>query len=161
MCRRVTAALTAAVVTLILATGGAASSNGLGQQYPSLTPPSISGTTRVPSLLTASTGTWQGKNLTSAYQWLRCDSVGANCGAIGGATGSSHTLTTADVGFTLRVTMVATNRYGSAAATSAAWRPAFAAVRVTHATQQVTPARASVPPATKASPRLMSQCQIG
>jgi hypothetical protein len=120
MSRRITAVLTAAAVTVILVTGGASSANRPGQQPPrNLTPPTITGTARVSNPLTTSTGTWQGKSLRFAYQWLRCDSAGANCSAIGGATVSTYTVTTADVDHTLRVIATATNRYGSAAATSA------------------------------------------
>src|SRR5213592_4906588 len=101
MSRRIMAAVTAAVVAVILATGGASGANG--QQIPrNVTPPSISGTPRVPNPLTASTGTWQGKNLQFAYRWLRCDSTGAACSAISGATSSTYALTTTDVGHTLR-----------------------------------------------------------
>src|SRR5437868_2559330 len=104
MSRRITAVI-CAVVTLVLATGGASGgSRAHGQQAPNnLTPPSISGTAQVPNTLTASTGTWQGKVLKSAYQWLRCDSNGASCTAISGVRSSTDTLSTADVGDTLRV----------------------------------------------------------
>src|SRR5215212_2519443 len=113
MSRRIPAAAIATVVAVILATGGASGANG--QQAPrNVTPPSISGTARVPNALSASTGTWQGKNLQFAYRWLRCDSSGAACSGIGGATGSTYTLTATDVGHTLRVTVTATNRWGSA-----------------------------------------------
>src|SRR5213079_2241142 len=43
----------------------------------------------------------------------------ASCSAIGGATASTDSLTSADAGSTLRVTVTATNRNGSAVATSA------------------------------------------
>src|SRR5438270_362715 len=121
MSRRITAALTVAAVAMTLAAGGASgNSSPQGQQPPSnLTLPSISGTAQVPNTLTTSTGTWQGKNLSYAYQWLRCSSTGASCTAISGATSSTHLLSTADVGFTLRVTAIASNRNGSTAATSA------------------------------------------
>jgi hypothetical protein len=121
MSRRITAALAAAAVTLILASGGASGrSNAPGQQLPqNLTLPSISGSTVLPNTLTAGTGTWKGKGLKFAYQWLRCDSGGASCSAITSATGSAKTLSTADVGSTLRVIVTASNRNGSAAATSA------------------------------------------
>jgi hypothetical protein len=119
--RRITAALGAAAVTLILATGGASGRAGApGQQAPvDKTPPSISGSAQVANVLTASTGTWQGKALKFAYQWLRCDAVGASCSAISGATGSSKMLSSADIASTLRVIVTASNKNGSTAATSA------------------------------------------
>jgi hypothetical protein len=121
MSRRITAALAAAAVTLILASGGASGrSTAPGQQLPkNQTLPSVSGTALVPNTLTASTGSWQGKGLKFAYQWLRCDSAGASCSAITGATGSAETLSTADAARTLRVIVTASNQNGSTAATSA------------------------------------------
>jgi Hypothetical glycosyl hydrolase family 15 len=120
MSRRITA-VTAAALTLVLATAVASGgSRSPGKQPPkNQTPPSISGSAQVPNTLTANTGTWQGKALRYAYQWLRCDSTGAGCSAIGGATSSTKALSTADVGRTLRVIVTASNRNGSAAATSA------------------------------------------
>jgi hypothetical protein len=79
------------------------------------TPPSISGTLVDGSTLTASPGVWSGQPApTLAYQWLRCDSSGASCVPIGGATGSTYTLVTADVGSTVAVAVTATNTVGSA-----------------------------------------------
>ena len=48
------------------------------------------------------------------YQWRRCDSAGANCADIAGATASTYTLTPADVGTTIRVVVTATNAAGTA-----------------------------------------------
>jgi hypothetical protein len=82
-------------------------------------PPVISGTAQEGQTVTASSGTWTGTQpITYAYQWLRCDSTGANCAAIDAATSSSHAVTSTDVGNTLRVKVTATNSVGSAAATS-------------------------------------------
>jgi len=120
MSRHITA-LTAAAVTLVLATGTASGGHGGGGQTPpqNLTPPAISGNLQVPNTLTASNGTWRGNALRYAYQWLACDANGANCSAIGGATSSTETLVAGLVGDTLRVLVTASNRNGSAAATSA------------------------------------------
>ena len=119
MSRRITAAI-AAAVTVVLATAVASGgSRAPGQQPPkNQTPPSIKGDAQVPNIVSASTGTWQGKTLKYAYQWLRCDLSGAACAAVGGATTSTKTLSSADVGQTLRVIVTASNRNGSAAATS-------------------------------------------
>jgi Polysaccharide lyase len=121
MSRRITAALAAAAVTLILASGGASGrSTAPGQQLPkNQTLPTVSGSAVVSNTLTAGTGSWQGKGLKFAYQWLRCDSAGASCSAISGATGSAETLSTADAARTLRVIVTASNQKGSTAATSA------------------------------------------
>jgi hypothetical protein len=56
--------------------------------------------------------------LNFAYQWQRCDSTGAGCANIAGATTSSYTLATADIGSTLRVSVTALNAGGSTLAAS-------------------------------------------
>jgi len=84
-------------------------------------PPTITGTPQDGQTLSASTGSWSGTQpITYGYQWQRCDSGGANCAPITGATGPTYTATSADVGRTLRVVVTGTNSAGSASATSAA-----------------------------------------
>jgi len=81
--------------------------------------PSVGGTAQVGQPLTGSAGTWTGSSpMGFAYQWERCDSSGASCAAISGATGASYQLVSTDAGATLRFTVVASNAYGSATATS-------------------------------------------
>ncbi len=81
--------------------------------------PTISGTTRDTQTLTATNGTWTGSApLTYTYQWQRCNAAGASCADIAGSTAVTRTLTSADVGSTLRVRVTATNVAGSAQATS-------------------------------------------
>jgi hypothetical protein len=81
--------------------------------------PTISGTPRVGQVLTASNGTFTGDQpITYTYQWQRCDQNGSSCSNIVGATGQTYTLTSADVGRTLRVVVTATNARGSTPATS-------------------------------------------
>ena len=82
-------------------------------------PPAISGTPRAGASVTASTGTWSGSPTAYAYQWSRCDSAGAGCAQIPGATSSAYTAATTDVGATLRVAVTASNTGGSATASSA------------------------------------------
>src|SRR5207248_98801 len=81
--------------------------------------PTVSGTTSVGSVLKATTGTWSNSPSSYAYSWRRCDSGGANCSAISGATTSSYTLTSSDLNFTERVVVTATNTAGSGSATIA------------------------------------------
>ena len=70
--------------------------------------------------VTVTNGTWQGTGpSTYTTVWQRCNSSGASCAAISGATGSSYTPTAADVGHTLVVVVTATNVDGSVASTSA------------------------------------------
>ena len=81
--------------------------------------PIISGSAVEGNALAAQPGSWVGAlPITFGYQWLRCNKNGAGCGAIGGATGSSYTLTASDVGRRVRVTVTATNSDGAVSATS-------------------------------------------
>jgi subtilisin family serine protease len=94
----------------------------------SITPPSITGAqsqTAHPSpepqqgqTLTATTGDWDYSPTSYTYQWSRCDSTGANCTSIGGASGSSYVPLSADVGSTLKIAVTATNSNGSTTAFS-------------------------------------------
>jgi hypothetical protein len=79
--------------------------------------PVISGTVQDGQNLTASTGTWSNSPTKFAYQWLRCDSAGNSCATIG--SGQMQRLTSSDVGHTIRVTVSATNQFGTSKATSA------------------------------------------
>jgi hypothetical protein len=81
--------------------------------------PTISGTARVGEELTADNGTWSGAPDRFAYQWQRCDTNGASCADVAGATGKSYGVRAADAQHRLRVVVVATNGAGSTSATSA------------------------------------------
>ena len=86
--------------------------------------PSIAGTAKQGSALTASPGTWSGTNggispMTFTYQWQRCDQDGASCQAIAGATKPAYTTSAQDSGFRLVVRVTATNRGGSQTVDSA------------------------------------------
>jgi hypothetical protein len=67
--------------------------------------PGISGTLRQGSTVKASAGGWSStlKILVYHFQWFRCDTKGANCTGIVGASNSSYVLVGADVGHTLLV----------------------------------------------------------
>ena len=79
-------------------------------------------------MMNASPGSWTGSTpMSYAYQWRRCDSNGTGCADIAGANGQSYSVTSADVGGTLRVTVTASNGYGSSAATSGASAAVLAA----------------------------------
>jgi hypothetical protein len=83
--------------------------------------PALSGTAQEGQGMKTTTGTWTGTTpLAYAYQWQRCDSTGGSCASISGATSSSYTVATADVGKTLRAKVTASNIAGSASASSAA-----------------------------------------
>jgi hypothetical protein len=82
-------------------------------------PPTISGTPELGQTLTASAGTWSGRQpITFSLQWQRCDKVGGNCATIAGATAATYVLAEADLDHTLRIAVTARNRVGSASRTS-------------------------------------------
>jgi len=81
--------------------------------------PTISGEARVGEELTADEGSWTNNPTAYTYQWQRCDIDAASCFVVLGANGKTYGVRTADVGFRLRVRVVARNANGSGAATSA------------------------------------------
>jgi hypothetical protein len=81
--------------------------------------PVVSGSAQQGQVLSTSNGSWSNSPSSYAYKWEDCDSSGAGCVVIGGATGSSYTLAAGDVGHTVRSVVTASNAGGSAAASSA------------------------------------------
>jgi hypothetical protein len=79
--------------------------------------PTIGGDAVEGGTLVAAPGSWSDANAQLAYQWLRCDATGT-CTPIDGATGSSLSLTSADVGSTIQLVVTAANAGGSASATA-------------------------------------------
>jgi hypothetical protein len=69
--------------------------------------------------LSGNRGTWTSTaTITYAYSWQRCDTSGGNCAAIGGATSTSYTVTSADLGNQLRFAVTATNTDGKTSQSS-------------------------------------------
>ena len=66
------------------------------------------------------TGSWNNKPTSYAYQWQRCNAAGAECANISGATKSTYSLVEADIAKTLVVKVTATNAAGSTSAFSKA-----------------------------------------
>ena len=87
----------------------------VGQQFTpvSTVPPTIAGTPQQGQTLTASTGTFS-MTPTFTYAWQRCDAAGAACADIVGATASTYVVAPEDAATTLRVTITAKNRFGTA-----------------------------------------------
>ncbi len=81
-------------------------------------PPTINGQAVQGQTLSAGTGSWSGAPTSYAYQWQDCNSSGASCSSISGATASSYTLQASDVGDTVRVAVTASNAGGSGSASS-------------------------------------------
>jgi fibronectin type 3 domain-containing protein len=82
--------------------------------------PTITGTALQNQTLTEHNGTWANNPTSFAIQWQRCDTKGANCSPISGATAQTYTLASGDVGSTIRVAVTATNSGGSSAPASSA-----------------------------------------
>ena len=76
-------------------------------------PPTISGTAQQGQTLTEDNGSWTNEPTSFAYQWQQCDSSGASCVAISGATSQTYVPVAADVGHTLRVQETASNAGGA------------------------------------------------
>ncbi|HEY3758592.1 MAG TPA: hypothetical protein VGL37_02435 [Solirubrobacteraceae bacterium] len=103
--------------------------------------PQISGTTTAGDTLTTTKGTWKGYTAGYTYRWQDCNSSGASCVNIAGATAASHTLTSSDVAHTIRVTVTAANKGGRTSATSAA----TATVAAAAAQQPAAPTNTAMP----------------
>jgi hypothetical protein len=80
--------------------------------------PTITGSAIKGDVLTAHTGTWGPTGLTFGYVWLACS--GSTCTPISGATATTFTLTTNQVGDTIELQVTGTNADGSLVKTSAA-----------------------------------------
>jgi hypothetical protein len=93
-----------------------------GLLFGPLTVPTISPSSGLAEgvIVTASNGTWTSSPTSYGYQWQRCNSVGASCASISGATSQTYTVTSSDNGFTLRVAVTATASSGSGTSTSGA-----------------------------------------
>jgi hypothetical protein len=77
------------------------------------TTPIIAGTTATGQTLTLSHGSWAYSPTAFGDQWERCDNGGNGCNPIAGATAATYTLTSADIGSTIRVAETATNPAGT------------------------------------------------
>jgi hypothetical protein len=117
------AGVAVAAVVLGAASGVAAPNTAAQAQYAprNTKAPTISGTaTEGQTLSITSNGSWASTTGVSyAYQWQRCDTSGAHCSTISGATSNQYKLTSADVGHTMRGVVVARNNDGGTSATSA------------------------------------------
>jgi hypothetical protein len=92
---------------------------GCGPVPVNTSPPTVSGDMISGHQLTADPGKWTG-NPTFTYQWRRCDSSGANCTDIPGATDKTYTVTDPDVGSAIIVHVTATSPGGGSATADSA-----------------------------------------
>lgn len=105
------------IVALAVLAGSVLAASAAGP--PNTQAPSITGSPITGTVLTGDRGTWTGTDITYRYAWLRCDTTGANCTPIAGATGTKYTLTPAVLGATIRFAVTASNSSGEGTATSA------------------------------------------
>lgn len=109
------------LVALALAGAGEAAFARASAAPVNTSPPSISGSAREGSTLSATPGKWKGRQpITFSGRWLQCNANGGGCFAIPGAQSQEYQPTGADVGHTLRITVTAQNRDGKASSTSKA-----------------------------------------
>ncbi len=81
--------------------------------------PTVEGTPRVGSTLTANVGVWTGNPTRYTYQWSSCEPPDrTNCVAIKGATSKTYVPVRADIGHTIKVDVTAYNADGKATADS-------------------------------------------
>ncbi|HEX4010693.1 MAG TPA: hypothetical protein VHX62_11815 [Solirubrobacteraceae bacterium] len=99
--------------------------------------PSVSGQPLQGQTLTASTGSWTPTPTTYAYQWQRSTDGGSTWSSIAGATTSTYTVATSDLGDDLEVVVTATNSFGSTAAGSAPAGPVGSGAPVQTATPTI------------------------
>jgi hypothetical protein len=71
-------------------------------------------------MLTAENGKWTNEPTKFEYEWQRCNSAGEKCAAIAEAKAQTYTLTSADVGSTIRVAVSAENGGGKSGFVSSA-----------------------------------------
>jgi hypothetical protein len=82
------------------------------------TRPTITGEAEVGEQLTATEGTWTNSPTSYQYRWMRCDVNGLECEDIQLAQAKNYQVRAADVGFRLRVRVLAINAAGTGAAVS-------------------------------------------
>ncbi len=120
-------------VRAILTGGGGGQVKGLGTplpgegaEEPPAKPPTntarplLTGAALTGETLKVSTGTWTGSPSSFSYLWQDCNSAGAACANLPGASASSYKLKGSDVGHTVRALVTAENEAGSSAASSGA-----------------------------------------
>jgi hypothetical protein len=108
----ISAALAAIALVIAAAASAAAPQNTAA--------PTVTGTAKEGSTLTAADGTWSNSPTSFSYQWQRCASDGTGCGDLAAGTSKTYVLVAGDVGRTVRVVVTASNADGKASATSEA-----------------------------------------
>ena len=92
--------------------GATAGGGTMGSAPANTAAPSIGGSTSFGQTLSVSPGAWAGTSpISFAYHWQRCSS---SCSNVGGATGPTYILVSADIGERVRVVVTASNFVGQA-----------------------------------------------
>ena len=97
--------------TVVLRLSGG--SGGGGSPPVSSSLPVVSGSAVQGQVVSGSAGGWSGSPTSFAYQWRRCNAAGGSCVDIVSATASSYLVQGADVGFSLRLRVTASNGAGA------------------------------------------------
>jgi hypothetical protein len=118
--RSIVAIEAGSILLLLVAVAGFATRGSAAQQAAPVntSPPTVSGTPEAGQRLTGTRGQWSGNPTDYNDQWRRCDRNGSSCSTISGAEGRTYTLTSADVGDTIRFRVEAVNRDGRRFASS-------------------------------------------
>jgi WD40 repeat protein len=113
-----------------------------------IAPPVLSGAAQAGKQLSASPGSWAGAPAAFAYRWKRCNAHAIKCRGIASAKRATYTITSADIGKTLRVTVIASNSVGHSAP-------------VTSAPSAVVTEPAGAPPANLTLPTIAGSTLVG
>lgn len=109
------AALAVIIALSALAGGGRAAS---AAKPVNTSPPTVSGVPQEGRTLTGTRGEWRNNPTDYNFFWTRCGKTGGSCANISGAHAATYTLTSADVGDTVRFKVQASNADGSTFASS-------------------------------------------
>src|SRR5437870_9235225 len=110
-------ALIAAGASALLSVGcGANSSSSSSTSHTPprvLRAPTIVGVMQAGQRVSALAGSWSPGPASYSYIWRRCDATGKRCKQISAASASTYALGGRDIGATLRVSVIASNRAGA------------------------------------------------
>jgi DNA-binding beta-propeller fold protein YncE len=95
-----------------IATKGEASSSARTPPQP-LRPPTITGIAQAGLWVVATPGSWSAEPSSFSFSWRRCDRSGRRCRTLAQTNAARYALARSDVGGSLRVSVVASNRLGS------------------------------------------------
>jgi hypothetical protein len=91
------------------ATAAAGSATGSAGEWTAAAPPTISGQALIGSMLVEGHANWSAAASSYSYQWADCNSAGAGCVPIPGASGPTYTVAASDLGRRIRVQETAAN----------------------------------------------------